>query len=113
MAKTRNRSQVPEAKSNDPPGRLWTELATGNLIRSPIWAPDSASFYYQDLLSENEPIFQYWLKTKKRKQIFDFREPLKAGFFRAALYESGPEHSLLVVLSRGYADLYALDIDFP
>jgi len=91
----------------------WTALATGTLLSSPTWTSDSRSFYYQDLLGENEPIYRFWLKTGKREQIFDFREQLKSGYFRAGLYAPGPKGSLLVVLSRGYADLYALDVDFP
>lgn len=36
----------------------WTKLANGNLISAPTWASDSKSFYYQDLLAENEPIYR-------------------------------------------------------
>jgi len=97
----------------DVESQKWTELLSGTLIRSPTWAADSDSFYYQDLLGENEPIYRFSLRSKKLKKVFDFREQLESGYFRAALSSSGPNNSLVIVLSRGWADLYALDVDLP
>jgi Tol biopolymer transport system component/DNA-binding winged helix-turn-helix (wHTH) protein len=97
----------------DAGSQKWTELLSGTLVSNPTWAADSDSFYYQDLLGENEPIYRFWLKSKKVEQVFDFREQLKSGYFRAAFYSPGPNESFLIVLSRGWADLYALDVDLP
>jgi Tol biopolymer transport system component/DNA-binding winged helix-turn-helix (wHTH) protein len=91
----------------------WTELFGGNMISGPRWAPDSKSFFYQDLLGENEPIYRFWLKENRRETVFDFHEQFKMGYFRGLFYSLEPDGTLLFLISKGAADLYALDLELP
>jgi Tol biopolymer transport system component len=100
-------------KIYDTRSKKWTELLSGNTISEPRWAPDSESFYYQDMLEENEPIFRYWIKGGKRETVFDFSELFKQGYFRGRMYSLEPDGTFLLRMFRSDADLYSLDVELP
>ena len=97
----------------DTRSKKWAELLSGNTISEPRWAPDSESFYYQDVLEQNEPIFRYWIKGGKREAVFDFRELFKQGYFRGRMYSLEPDGTFLLRMFRSDADLYSLDLELP
>jgi len=91
----------------------WADALTATLISGPSWALDSESLYYQDVLEEDQPIYRFWLSGMRRERVYDFHKELNSGYFRCLLYGIKADGSLLVYLSRSYADLYAFDVDFP
>jgi Tol biopolymer transport system component/DNA-binding winged helix-turn-helix (wHTH) protein len=91
----------------------WAQLVTATLVSGPSWAPDSQSIYYQDILEEDQPIYRHWLSGRRREKVYDFHKELNSGYFRCVLYGIRSDGSLLVRLSRSYADLYAFEVDFP
>jgi Tol biopolymer transport system component len=97
----------------DTRSQKWTELLAGDMITELQWAPDARSFYYQDLLDENESIYRYWMKGNKRETLFDFHELFKQGYIRGRIYSLEPDGSFLFRMYRSDADLYALDVELP
>ena len=93
--------------------RNWSELISGAVISQPRWAPDSQSFYYQDVLDENEPVYRFWMKSGKRETVFDMREFYKQGYLHGRLYSLEPDGTLLFKIYRSDADLFVLDLDLP
>jgi serine/threonine protein kinase/Tol biopolymer transport system component len=93
--------------------RRWRELINGSVISQPRWVPDSQSFYYQDTLDENEPVYRYWMKSGKRNTVIDFSEFYKQGYLHGRFYSLEPDGSLLLKIYRSDADLFALDLDLP
>lgn len=91
----------------------WVDTVTATLISGPSWARDSESIYYQDILEEDQPIYRVWLSGMRREKVYGFHKELKSGYFRCVFYGLKPDGSLLVHLSRSFADLYAFDVDFP
>ena len=91
----------------------WTDAVTGTVLSGLSWASDSQSFYYQDVLEEDQPIYRFWLSNRRRERVYDFHQELNSGYFRSLLYGVKPDGSLLVYLSRSQTDLYAFDVDFP
>ena len=91
----------------------WTDSVKATLISGLSWAPDSESLYYQDVLEEDQPIYRVWLSGMRREKVYDFHKELNSGYFRCVLYGLKSDGSMLVHLSRSYADLYAFDVDFP
>jgi eukaryotic-like serine/threonine-protein kinase len=97
----------------DTRSKMWAELLSGNTISEPRWAPDSQSFYYQDMLEENQPIFRYWIKGGKRETVFDLSELLKQGYVHGRMYSLEPDGTFLFRMYRSDADLYSLDVELP
>jgi len=93
--------------------KKWAQVVTATLVSGPSWAPDSESLYFQDILEEDQPIYRLWLSGMRREKVYDFHKELNSGYFRCVLYGIKSDGSLLVHLSRSYADLYAFDVDFP
>src|SRR5258707_14461143 len=91
----------------------WRELITGKVMSQPRWAPDSQSFYYQDMLDENEPLYRYWLKGGTRETVVDLGDLYKQGYLHGRFYSLEPDGTSLFRVNRGDADLFALDVDLP
>jgi len=100
-------------KIYDPLSRNWRELTTGTVISEPRWVPDSQSFYYQDMLDENEPVYRFWVKSGKRETVLDLSEFYKQGYLHGRFYSLEPDGTLLLKIYRSGADLFALDLDLP
>jgi Tol biopolymer transport system component/DNA-binding winged helix-turn-helix (wHTH) protein len=91
----------------------WMEVARGTLLSGHAWSHDSRFFYYQDLLSPEEPIFRYDLSTAKTERVMDFAALLHAGVMRCGFIGFAPDESILAVTTRGEGDIYRIDLDLP
>jgi Tol biopolymer transport system component len=89
-----------------------TELANATLLNGELtWSNDGKDLYYQDLLGANQPIYQIRLSDHKRELVTSFETVLHSGIHRAALSGQAPDGSLIARLDRGFADIYALDLE--
>ena len=93
--------------------RTWTEVAHGKMISSPTWDPDGMSFYYQDKYEENQPLYRYRIKEKRREKIFDLAEMSKQGYLTGNFYALDPDGAFLFRMHSQLADIYALDLELP
>jgi Tol biopolymer transport system component/DNA-binding winged helix-turn-helix (wHTH) protein len=92
----------------------WKELAEGTLLSGALkWSPDAKSLYFQDLLATNEAVYRVRLSDHKREQVASFEVFLRAGISRCGFVDLAPDGSLIAVLLRNHADIYALDLDLP
>jgi Tol biopolymer transport system component/DNA-binding winged helix-turn-helix (wHTH) protein len=91
----------------------WTDIASATLVGGLLWAADSQSLYYQDILEEDEPIYRIWLSSRRREKVYDFHKQLSSAYFRCVMYGLKSDGSLLIHLMRSSSDVYAFDIDFP
>jgi Tol biopolymer transport system component/DNA-binding winged helix-turn-helix (wHTH) protein len=91
----------------------WSLLASGGLLESLHWAPDSAMIYFQDQIDAEESIFRGNVASRKVERVFGFGELLRGSATHC--YFSGLDRtgSFYVMLERGMTDIYALDLDFP
>ena len=91
----------------------WSLLASGGLLESLHWAPDSSMIYFQDQIDKQESIFRGNVASRKVERVFGFGELLRGSATHC--YFSGLDRtgSFYVMLERGMTDIYALDLDFP
>jgi Tol biopolymer transport system component/DNA-binding winged helix-turn-helix (wHTH) protein len=91
----------------------WSLLASGGLLESLHWAPDSSMIYFQDQIDAEESIFRGNVASRKVERVFGFGELLRGSATHC--YFSGLDRtgSFYVMLERGMTDIYALDLDFP
>jgi len=61
----------------------------------------------------NEPVYRFNVSCRKREQVPGCEKVLAGWFVRCALVGLDTNDSPLVQLMRGWADIYALDLDLP
>jgi Tol biopolymer transport system component/DNA-binding winged helix-turn-helix (wHTH) protein len=94
--------------------KAWTTLAGGNLLSNPRWSADSSYLYYQDLLEAEQAVYRIRVRDRRSRKLMGFGKELREGAQRCWFAALGPERgSLIVLLDRGWIDVYALDLDLP
>lgn len=88
---------------------LWTEIAHGKAISFPVWSADSV-LYFQDLLEPGEPVYRVRPGVSGPQRVYSFEDILQVGAIRCAFLGFAPDGSLLVQVSRGGGDVYALTL---
>lgn len=101
-----------EMKALDLRTHRWTEVAHGKVISFPVWSADSA-LYYQDLLDPGEPVYRVTSGASGPRRVYSFEDILQAGAIRCGFEGFAPDGSLLVQVSRGGGDVYALTVSRP
>ena len=77
----------------------------------PVWSQDSRYIYFQDVLDEDEPVRRMNIHTRKVERVFDCSALLQAGVQRCGFEDLTPDGSLVLRLTRGDHDIYALDLE--
>lgn len=90
----------------------WTEVAHGTLIAAPVWSADSV-LYFQDILAPGEPVYRFQPGGAPPRRAYSFEDILQAGAIRCAFWGFASDGSLLVQVSRGGGDIYALTVNLP
>ena len=93
--------------------RQWAHVAQGTLLTGLAWSRDGKSLYFQDLLEAHQPVYRLNMSGRKREQVPGCEKVLEAGFVRCALVGLDTNDSPLLQLMRGWADIYALDLELP
>jgi DNA-binding winged helix-turn-helix (wHTH) protein/dipeptidyl aminopeptidase/acylaminoacyl peptidase len=91
----------------------WSEVARGNTFGPVAWSRDSQFLYYQDLLEEDEPVRRMRIADRKVDRAVECRPLLEGGVQRCGFEDVMPDGSIVLQLTRGDQDVYALDIDLP
>jgi DNA-binding winged helix-turn-helix (wHTH) protein/Tol biopolymer transport system component len=92
----------------------WKVIAEGVLLNLGFWTSDSKAVYIQDILGPFEPVYRYAVDGKKPiEEVFNFAPLLHSGYIRAAFGGFLPDGSVIVLLTKGNADLYRLELDLP
>ena len=89
----------------------WTEMASGVLLTGLNWSADGAFLYFQDLLEKDQPVYRLHIADGGRERVADFRGDDLGGVSRIGFAGLTPSGDLLVLLRRGHADVYALDLE--
>jgi Tol biopolymer transport system component len=90
----------------------WTEICKGAVLGPAVWSADSGYIYFQDILELDEPVHRVSIVNKKFERVFDCGATLK-GVQRCGFEEMTPDGALVLRLTRGDHDVYALDLDLP
>jgi hypothetical protein len=90
----------------------WSEVAHGTLISFPVWTADSV-LHFQDILAPGEPVYRFQPGGGAPQRAYSFEDILRAGGIRCAFWGFAPDGSLLVQVSRGGGDIYALTVNLP
>ena len=86
----------------------------GVLLNFPYWERDSKSFYFQDILGPDQPVYRYAVDGHKPPEMaFNFASLIRAGYMRCAFDGFAPDGSVIALLTKGGADLYRLELDLP
>ncbi len=83
-------------------------LTRGKLLSRPVWASNGQSIYYQDLLEPGEPVFRLHVRSRERERALSCEVLLASTVQRCAFSGLAPDGAPLMLLSRGYADVYAI-----
>jgi Tol biopolymer transport system component len=94
-------------------GQHWSELARGIYLTNAYWTADGRYVYFQDLLTEGEPVYRISRGTGTKELVFSFEEILRNGPNRCLFLGLTPDSSLLARVSREGGNLYALDVELP
>jgi len=91
----------------------WSELCRGTLFNGTLkWSPDGTFLYYQDFISANEAVYRVRLKDRRREEIVSFESYIRAGVPRCAFADLTPDGSIIAVLLRSHADIFALQLSY-
>ena len=91
----------------------WKEIVRGKVFSPVLWAADSSSFFFQDLLEEGEPVRRLRIKSLSVERVFECSLLLEGEVQRCGLEGVAPNGSLVLKLSRGDHNVYSLDLDLP
>jgi Tol biopolymer transport system component len=91
----------------------WTEATNGKVLGPAVWSLDSRYIYFQDILDEGEPVRRMNIHTRRVERVFDCSALLEAGVQRCGFEDLTPDGSLVLRLTRGDHDIYALDLESP
>ena len=92
----------------------WKEIMKGVLLDAASWTPDSKSFFFQDILGPNQPVYRYFVDGRKPPELaFDFASLIHDGYIRCAFNGFAPDGSVIALLTKGNADLYRLELELP
>jgi Tol biopolymer transport system component len=91
----------------------WTDVAGGELLGAPYWAPDSSALYFQDQLDNEQAIFLAIIADHQVQKVFSCGELLRSSPSHCIFSGLGQDGSLYVMVERGLTDIYALDLDLP
>lgn len=93
--------------------RRWIEAGHGRVIPIVVWSPDSA-LYFQDLLQPGEPVYRVQPGVSGAQPVYSFEDILQVdGAIRCQFEGFAPDGSLLVQVSLGGGDVYALTVNRP
>ena len=90
----------------------WSEVAHGKVITFPVWSADSV-LYFEDLLAPGEAVYRFQPGSSGPQRAYSFEDILQSGGHRCAFVGFAPDGSLLVQVSRGGGDVYALTTNLP
>jgi Tol biopolymer transport system component len=91
-----------------------SELANAAFINDrPTWSKDGKYLYFEDLLSQNQPIYRIRVSDRKQELITTFETYLRGGIQRGSLEGLSPDGFLITRLDRGGADIYSIDLEVP
>jgi DNA-binding winged helix-turn-helix (wHTH) protein/Tol biopolymer transport system component len=93
--------------------RQWAQVAQGTLLTGMSWSRDGKDLYFQDLIEVGQPVYRLCPSDHHRERVTGCEKLLQAEVFRCGLAGLAPDDSLLLQLRRGWADIYALDLDLP
>ena len=102
-----------EIRVFDVAGQRWTEVTKGRVLGPAVWSQDSRYIYFQDVLDEGEPVRRMNLQTRRVERMFDCSTLLEGGAQRCGFEDLTPDGSLVLRLTRGDHDIYALDLELP
>jgi len=87
----------------------WTEAGRGLQIAFPVWSADSV-LYFQDLLVPGQPVYRV-RPGASPQLVYSFEDILRAGEAIRCMFEGfAPDGTLLVQVSLGGGDVYALTV---
>jgi DNA-binding winged helix-turn-helix (wHTH) protein/Tol biopolymer transport system component len=88
----------------------WTVVAHGTAISFPVWSPDSV-LYFQDLLEPGQPVYRVPPGVSGPQRVYSFEDILQgSSALRCGFQGFAPDGSLLVQVSRGGGDVYAVSV---
>ncbi|MGH9475794.1 MAG: winged helix-turn-helix domain-containing protein [Terriglobales bacterium] len=99
-------------KLYDLAARRWQTIARGNAFGDALWSHDGY-LYYQDLLAPGEPLYRYHPGGTAPERVTDFSAVINSGVHRCGFSGFAPDGTLLVSLTRSYADLFAARLLLP
>ena len=91
----------------------WTVVAHGTVIASAAWSADSV-LYFQDMVEPGQPVYRVQPGVSGPQRVFSFEDVLQGSSAKRCEFQGfAPDGSVLVQVSRGGGDVYALTVNLP
>jgi DNA-binding winged helix-turn-helix (wHTH) protein/Tol biopolymer transport system component len=88
----------------------WTVVARGKVISFPVWSPDSV-LYFQEPVEPGQPVYRVQPGSSGPQRVYSFEDILQgSSALRCGFEGFAPDGSLLVQVSRGGGDVYAITV---
>jgi Tol biopolymer transport system component/DNA-binding winged helix-turn-helix (wHTH) protein len=91
----------------------WKEIAHGNSLSALTWSSNAKYLYFEDILGPHEPVYRIRPTGGQAERVIDFETVLGTGASRCQFIGFAPDGSVMAIVSRGSADIYALTLDLP
>ena len=91
-------------------------VCNGNRVafrRPAAWSTDSQFLYLLDVLEEYEPVRRARIKDRTFETVAECRPLLEGGVQCCGFEDVMPDGSVVLQLTRGDHDVYALDVELP
>jgi len=91
----------------------WREIRKGKVFGPLAWSRDSKYLFFQDILEQDQPIWKIRVQDGQLTKVVDFRNFLEGSAQRCGFEALAPDGSVLVRVTTGDKNVYALDVAFP
>jgi Tol biopolymer transport system component/DNA-binding winged helix-turn-helix (wHTH) protein len=97
----------------DMQSQQWRSIAHGKFVGLPVWSPDGAYLYFQDLLEPGEPLRRFQLSAGTFETVVNFQDVLRTGVHRCVFTSIAPSGDPIIQFDRGDADIYGANLVLP
>jgi Tol biopolymer transport system component/DNA-binding winged helix-turn-helix (wHTH) protein len=102
-----------EIRMFDTVAQRWSTIARGKSIGFPVWSADGGSLYYQDVLTQGEPVYRVQIANTVQTQVGSFQSVLDAGVGRCVLVALSPQGAPIIEFDRNHSDIYGAHLLLP
>jgi Tol biopolymer transport system component/DNA-binding winged helix-turn-helix (wHTH) protein len=93
--------------------QVWSKLAEGRSMSFPVWSPDSASVYSQDILAPGEPLYLVEISSGRRSVVVSFEKALNTGIQRCVFVAVAPNGAPMIAFDRNNSDIFGARLLLP
>jgi len=91
----------------------WKEIRKGKVFGPLAWSRDSKYLFFQDILEQDQPVWKIKVQDGQLTKVVDFRNLLEGNAQRCGFEALARDGSVLVRVTTGDKNVYALNVTFP